>query len=87
MANIQCATNQTGSSGSACQVSENIGADSIECRQLTVCGGYTGARTGGRCPSLYLQGRWLDRAGFQIGARVHVARGRSIVDMLGPDRD
>lgn len=37
-------------------------------------------------PFLRLRGRWLDQAGFVIGAQVHVAvsRGRLVVEVVEP---
>ena len=59
-------------------------------RRLTVCNalrdiqGLNGRPM--RAPQLLLRGRWLQRAGFQVGVpvKVHVSRGRLIIE---PDRD
>lgn len=34
-------------------------------------------------PFLRLQGRWLDQAGFPIGAQVQVSQGRLVLEVMG----
>jgi hypothetical protein len=75
---------------SRAQVSAISSTTDEGCRLLTVCAGVSGAgRWGRRChtgtvPSLRLQGRWLDRAGFAVGAavRVLVTNGRLVVEVV-----
>lgn len=58
-------------------------------RRLTVSSHYPESRAersrqAGPMPFLRLQGRWLDQAGFAIGAnvRVEVATGRLVVEVI-----
>ena len=70
----------------------------MKSRRLTVGYGFTALRLPREwlpvpkpepapAPHLRLQGRWLDRAGFRIGAnvRVQVAHGRLVIELLEQD--
>jgi len=59
-------------------------------RRVTVCNSLRDIRGPNgrpmRAPQLLLRGRWLQRAGFQVGVpvKVHVSRGRLVIEA---DRD
>ena len=69
-----------------------ISTDSPQTRWLTVYYGMYRVRgPDGRAmsvPMLRLQGAWLERAGFAIGApvKVHVSRGRLVIEAAEPER-
>lgn len=66
-------------------------------RHLTISGRYPESRArtaspyapGTPMPFLRLQGRWLDQAGFAVGAqvRVEVGRGRLVVEVIRPENN
>ena len=70
----------------------HISTESLQIRRLTVS--YGTYRVGGpeECamsvPLLRLQGAWLERAGFAIGApaKVHVSRGRLVIEAAESER-
>jgi hypothetical protein len=64
----------------------------MNARRLTVSRHYPESRVvrsppAAPMPFLRLQGRWLDRAGFAIGAnvRVEVAAGRLVLEVVEPN--
>jgi Toxin SymE, type I toxin-antitoxin system len=69
-----------------------ISAESSQIRRLTVSYGTFRVRgpDGGAMsvPLLRLQGAWLERAGFAIGAsvQVHVSRGRIVIEAVESER-
>src|SRR6185437_1001035 len=69
-----------------------ISTESLQIRRLTVSYGTYRVRGPDECamsvPLLRLQGAWLERAGFAIGAplKVQVSRGRLVVEAVESER-
>jgi hypothetical protein len=55
------------------------------CRHLTV-GYLAGAERGGSAPHIRIAGRWVEEAGFAVGAKVNVevAHGRLVIEIAPP---
>jgi toxic protein SymE len=61
----------------------------MKSRQLKVSYRSSQSQVPLRMPSLRLQGRWLDQAGFAIGADVHVQvePGRLVLEVIDPQAE
>ena len=70
----------------------HISTESPQIRRLTVSYGTYRVRGPDECamsvPMLRLQGAWLERAGFAIGApvKLHVSRGRLVIEAVESER-
>jgi hypothetical protein len=61
----------------------------MKSRQLKVNYRPTQSHVPLRMPSLRLQGRWFDKAGFAVGANVHVQvePGRLVLEVIDPQAE
>src|SRR5580658_10423168 len=91
MVNSQSIAASASAQDSIYRDSTQIPTESPQIRQLTVNYGTYGVRgPDGRAlsiPMLRLQGAWLERPGFAIGAtvRVHIGCGRLVIEAVKPE--